>query len=114
MKKYLLKQDLFDHKAGEEIEIESHGGPQIRIEGGPYYWAETILVDIYTRLGVLEEIDGEWKPRMTGLYFYITSKGEVGWSFWENLPRDLYRLSIGNVHRTEKLAKAYKASLIKK
>lgn len=110
MKKYLLKQDLFNYKAGEEIDFNTYFAPST----GPTHTLNPVEIDIYTRIGILEEIDGEWKPKEYEEYWLVDSIGDVTFSFWVNSKGDKYRLSIGNVHRTEELAKAYRNSLIKK
>ena len=61
MKKYLLKQDLFNHKAGEEVDV----GTEYSFNELNHGFLSLKDIDIYTRLGVLEEIDGEEELRFT-------------------------------------------------
>ncbi len=99
MKKYLLKQDLFNHKAGEEIDEDFFSDMN-----GLY--SQSFFMDIYTRLNVIEEIDEEWKPQAGERFFFVDAWGNIRGSPWTGDSMDGFAWSQGNVHRTEEDAKA--------
>lgn len=62
----------------------------------------------------LEEPKAErWVPKVGQEYFYCDDCGSGNYSHWEGDRYDLFRLSVGNVHRTEKDAIEYRERWVK-
>lgn len=111
--KYILNENLFDKKKGEEFEkfisipVGASGNSRI---------LNSVELDIYTRLGVISPVEEKEWPQVGDRYYFIYSDGGTGnydkWGY--QTPEDEWRKASNNIFRTEKEAIAYKQSLLNK
>lgn len=72
---------------------------------------EKALAQIEKLKAYIQGLEGEWKPEMNEEYFYAYSDGFIDSKKYRDDSDDLYRLSIGNIFKTEKQAEQYKLRL---
>lgn len=111
MTKYIVKKAWEGMKEGDELEL--HLGNHLRYASLATKWdiaPHEIALLLHT--GFIEEVNGKWKPKHGDRYFYLDTIGEFSVCRWQGDEVDLYRLSIGNVHRTEEEAIKYRDRLI--
>ena len=92
LRKYLLAH------AGKPCEVYACGCPSCKI------WLAYIELESYLEKWEPKKPKKQWKPKNGEAYFCICTSGIVGKSEWRFDEFDIYRLKIGNVYPTEKLA----------
>lgn len=55
---------------------------------------------------------GRWKPENKELYWFLDRGGSIAGCYWDGDVGDLFRYSVGNVHKTKEEAEAYKQALL--
>lgn len=61
-----------------------------------------------------KEQEPVWRPYMNCLYFKVDDDGLITSCVWTNGWQDYFRLSIGNIHKTEEAALQWKQKLIER
>ncbi len=59
----------------------------------------------------LKDKEGIWRPKDDVRYWFVNTFGDVDWNKWTNDDIDKFRLSQGNVFKTEKEAEQHQAHL---
>jgi len=60
------------------------------------------------------EVESETFPQDGDVYSYVDDGGNIDESTWTDHPTDQFRLSLGNVHRTEADTEHYKATTLRR
>jgi len=60
------------------------------------------------------EVESEQWPQDGDVYSYVDDGGNIDESTWTDHPTDQFRLSLGNVHRTEADTEHYKATTLRR
>lgn len=53
-------------------------------------------------------------PEYGEKYFFVNSRGDIDYKFWEEIETDLFRFNTGNCFKTEQEAEEYKENLLTK